>query len=318
MTSTLFAPSPWVAAPSSTGGAVADVVPLRRPRAGSRRTLTEARTAAGLTISQLARALHLSRPTVSYWEKGVRRPARAHWPRIAAVLGLDEAEVAALFADHPPARLDAVPLPCLASVRRRAGVTQRALAERVGVAPTTLSMWETAGVAVSAALAARLAAALDTDASRLAAQPPAASVRDPRPLRHMRREARMSQREAAAHVGIAVGSLARYEAGERRAPVAVARRMAAAYRRPVSEVLSACGIALLPLPAGVRWRPEDLPKALRAARIAAGLTKVALGRAIGRSGQAVRSWETGRSRPGPAVCRRLEVVLGLPAGKLPS
>jgi DNA-binding XRE family transcriptional regulator len=94
--------------------------------------------------------------------------------------------------------------------------------------------------------------------------------------------------------------------------------MAAAYRRPVSEVLSACGIALLPLPAGVRWRPEDLPEALRAARIAAGLTKVALGRAIGRSGQAVRSWETGRSRPGPAVCRRLEVVLGLPAGKLPS
>ena len=317
MTSTLFALDPWVASPPLAGGAEADVVPLRRHRTSSHLTLTEARTAAGLTISQLARAIHMSRPTVSYWERGVRRPATSHWPRLGVVLGLDQTEVAALFADHPPARLDGRPLPCLALVRRRAGVTQRALAERVGVAPTTLSMWETARIAVSLPMLARLANALNVDPATLVAEPVTVPVRDPRPLRHMRRAARMSQREAAAHLGIAIGSLARYEAGQRRPPVPVARRMAAVYRRPVVEVLTACRIDLLPLPPRGRWRPEDVPEGIRASRTALGLSKVALGSAVGRSGQAVRGWETGRSRPGPAMCRRLEVVLGLPDGKLP-
>ena len=65
------------------------------------------------------------------------------------------------------------------------------------------------------------------------------------------------------------------------------------------------------------WRPEQVPGGLRAARAAAGLTKVALGRAVGRSGQAVRNWETGRTHAGPATCRRLEVVLRLCVGTLP-
>jgi transcriptional regulator with XRE-family HTH domain len=317
MTSTLFAPDPWVAASPQAEAADAEVIFLRRRRADSPRTLTDARTAAGLSITQLARRLHLSRPTVSYWERGVRRPARSHWPLLGLVLGLEQAEVAALFADHPPARLDGEPLPSLASVRRRAGISQRALAQRVGVAPTTLSMWETAGIAVSPAMVDRLADVLRADRSTLAAEPDIAHVRDPRPLRRLRGAARMSQREAAAHLGIAVGSLARYEAGLRRPPVPVARRMAAAYRRPVAEVLAACRIELFPLPPRRRWRPEDLPDGLRAARTAAGHSKDALGRAVGRSGQAVRGWESGRSRPAPDVCRLLEAVLGLPAGKLP-
>ena len=139
-----------------------------------------------------------------------------------------------------------------------------------------------------------LARVLDADQATLAAEPVATAVRDPRPLRRLRRAARMSQREAAVHLGIAVGSLARYEAGQRRPPVPVARRMAGAYRRPVAEVLAACRIELLPLPPRARWLREDVPEGLRAARTAAGLSKVALGRAVGRSGQAVRGWETGR------------------------
>jgi len=288
--------------------------PLHRVPAG----LADARRAAGLTVTQLARSLHVSRPTAAGWEKGSRRPARYRWPALGAALGLTADELDRMLRGAPPARLDGEPLPSLATVRRRRGMTQRALAAAVGVAPTTLSMWETAGVAVAPATAARLAAALRTQVRALAAPLRPAPEPDPRPLRRLRRDARMSQREAAAHLGIAIGSLARYEAGERRAPLAVARRMAAAYRRPVPVVLAACGIELLPFPAGVRWRPEDVPDGLRAARLAAGLTKVDLGRAVGRSGQAVRGWETGRSRPGPGTCRRLEAVLGLPAGTLPS
>ncbi|WP_448624977.1 helix-turn-helix transcriptional regulator [Geodermatophilus sp. URMC 64] len=94
--------------------------------------------------------------------------------------------------------------------------------------------------------------------------------------------------------------------------------MAAVYRFPAPLVLAAAGIELLPLPAGARWDSGDVPAGLRAARVAAGLTKVALGRAVGRSGQTVHGWETGRTCPDAGTCRRLEAVLGLQAGKLPS
>jgi transcriptional regulator with XRE-family HTH domain len=126
----------------------------------------------------------------------------------------------------------------------------------------------------------------------------------------------MSQREAAAHLRIAVGTLARYEAGERATPVTVVRRMAAIYHRGVGEVLRSSGTPVVPLPP-VPWTPGDLPEALTALRLAAGLSKVALGRLVGRSGQAVSQWEAGRSRPTPATCRRMEAVFGLPAGRLP-
>ncbi|MGY1638709.1 helix-turn-helix domain-containing protein [Geodermatophilus sp. SYSU D00742] len=283
------------------------------------RTLTEARAAVGLTAGGLARALLVSRPTVSAWEKGVRRPVRGHWPALGALLALPPEGVDALFADHPPARLDGEPLPSLAVVRRRAGLTGRALARLVAVAPTTLSMWETAGVRVPSGVAAELARVLDTDVRTLAARPaqrPAGD--DARPLRRLRRESGMSQREAAAHLRIALGTLARYEAGQRRPPVAVARRMAVVYRRTTGEVFGACGIDVPPLPQGGPWRPPDVPAGIRAARAAAGLTRAALGRAVGRSGQTVRAWETGHRSPRPETCCRLEAVLGLPAGTLPS
>ncbi|MGY1824002.1 helix-turn-helix domain-containing protein [Geodermatophilus sp. SYSU D00079] len=314
MTGTLAAPVPTRPAAPRDAGSRAPA-----PTVGDRpRTLAEARAAAGLTATELARALLVSRPTVAAWEKGVRRPVRGHWPLLGALLGLPAAGVDALFADSPPARLDGVALPSLASVRRRAGLSGRALARLVAVAPTTLSMWETAGVRVPSGVAAELARVLDTDVAALAAHPPRRPAPpDPRPLRRLRREAGMSQREAAAYLRIALGSLARYEAGDRRVPVAVARRMAVVYRRPTADVVGSCGIELPPLPPGPRWRPEEVPGGLRAARLSAGLTRAGLGRAVDRSGQTVRAWETGDRSPGPPTCRRLEVVLGLPAGTLP-
>lgn len=274
-----------------------------------------ARLAAGLTAADLARAVHVARTTVSVWERAQRGVARHYWPALGAALRLEPDEVAALFADYPPARLDCVRLPSLARVRRAAGLRQRTLAELVGVAPTTLSMWECAAVPVSLSVAHRLARLLGADLPLLTSAP-AAPGPDPRPLRRLRLAARMSRREAAAQLGISVGSLSRYEAGERRAPVAVLRRMAAAYGRPVSELLQHGGCQVLPLPPR-RWRPEQVPAALTALRIGAGLSKVGLGRLVRRSGQAVAGWESGRCRPSSATCRRLETIYGLPAGRLP-
>lgn len=321
MTGTLGAPPDPDGPVPATAWRLLVAAPDPSPAAGPAgpRSLTEAREAVGLTQAALARALHVSRPLVSSWERGDRRPGRSHWPALAAALQVTREAVSVLFASHPPARLDGVPLPSLSAARRHAGLQQQTVARLVGVAPTTVSMWESAGVRVAPVLAARLAMLLGTSTEALAARPPSRPREDddPRPLRRLRRAAGMTRAEAAAHLGIAVATLSRYEAGERRPPVAVARSMSRTYRRPVPEVLASCGITLVPLPAGPTWSAADLPAAILAARVARGLTKVALGRAVGRSGQAVRTWELGRARPDPATCRRLETVLGLPVGKLP-
>ena len=62
---------------------------------------------------------------------------------------------------------------------------------------------------------------------------------------------------------------------------------------------------------------DEVPDVIRALRTAAGLTKVGLGRAVDRSGQAVAGWESGRTLPTPATFRRLEVVFGLGPGRFP-
>lgn len=299
------------------GGRGPDAVP-EDGSARAARTLTEARRAAGLSMTAVAQAMYVSRPTVSSWERGTRRPARYRWPVFAALLRLDEDQLAALLAHLPPARLDGAVLPSLALIRRRAGLRQQTLALRVGVAPTTLAMWESARARVAPDMGARLAEALDTDVAALAAVPPAEAHTDPRPLRRLRRAARMSRREAAVHLGISMATLSRYEAGERRPPLSVARRMATVYRRPARDVIAACGIQLRPIPRHTPWRMADVPRGIAAARLAAGLTKLEMGRAVGRSGQAVLGWETGRSHPPPDVRRRLELVLGLPVGTLPA
>jgi transcriptional regulator with XRE-family HTH domain len=303
---------PWE--PVVLRGGAADPAPAAHPEQVAA-PLTLARRAAGLTVTELARALHVSRPTVSMWERGSRGVARHYWAPLGAALRLSPDEVGALFAQQPPARMDSTRLPSLGWARRAAGISQFALARRLGVAPTTVSMWETAGVRVALPVVAELAGILGTDVATLTADPPAPRP-ETRPLRGARRAAGMTWREAAALLGIAVSTLARYEAGERPVPVAVLRKMAVLYRRPVAELLR-LREDIVPLPHGARWRPEDVPVAIRALRTAAGMSKVALGRVLGRSGQAVRSWETGRTRPTAATCRRLEAVFGLPAGRFP-
>jgi transcriptional regulator with XRE-family HTH domain len=127
----------------------------------------------------------------------------------------------------------------------------------------------------------------------------------------------MTQREAAAHLGVAIGTLARYEAGERPIPITLARRMAGLYRCPVATVLRHGGRTLPRVPPGAVWRADQVPDGIRAARARAGLTKAGLGRAVGKSAQAVHQWERGRSRPRTSTCRRLELVLGLSPGRIP-
>lgn len=316
--------TPRASAPRPRRGTSAGtrLVPGDAPRplpaaGGTRSLLSEARVRGGLSVAQLARAIGVSRPSVALWEQGQRRPARIYWTALAAALGLTVEQVGELFVGYRPARFDSWPLPSLAVARRTAGLTQRQLAGRLGVAPTTLSMWESAGMPVPVDAIAELAHLLDTSEDRLRSAPPCDRVQDPRPLRQARRQVAMSQREAAAYLGVAVGSLARYESGERPPPLNVVRAMAVAYRRPLADLLRHSGHDIPPLPSGPCWRPEQVPQAILALRSAAGMTKTQLGRKLGRSGQAVRSWEVGRSRPTQATCRRLELLFPVSRGRFP-
>src|SRR5215218_5125983 len=115
------------------------------PSGNARQGVAAVRTAADLTRSSLSSVLHVSVSTVAAWERGSRVPGRRYWPSLATSLCVTEQQVAALFSAGPPSRLDCESLPALASARRRAGLTQRALAAEVGVATTTLAMWENAG-----------------------------------------------------------------------------------------------------------------------------------------------------------------------------
>lgn len=280
---------------------------------------TDARRAAGLTVTQLARRVQVARSTVSMWESGTRAVGRHHWPALGDALGMPEHRVAELFAGRLPSRHDGQRLPSLALARRRAGFTQREMAGRLGVAASTLSMWESGSVPVSAHLLDQVAQVVATDLVQLAGQPlslgPATALR---PLREHRKAVGMSRKEAADLLGIAVGSLSRYEAGERVTPVRVARRMAVTYRRRLAEVLEHSGHVFPPLPAAATWRPPDVPRAVRSLRLSAGWTKSDLGRALGRSAQAVRNWEKGYRLPPPAVCRRMEIVFRLASGTFPT
>jgi DNA-binding XRE family transcriptional regulator len=123
----------------------------------------------------------------------------------------------------------------------------------------------------------------------------------------------MSQREAAAHLGVAVGTLGRYEAGQRTTPLPVVRTMARIYRRPLREVLQHSGVAVEPLPAGRSWSPTELPQVIRALRTAAGLSTTELGRAVGPSGALLGE---GAGRPSADIRRRLELLLALGPGSL--
>jgi transcriptional regulator with XRE-family HTH domain len=221
---------------------------------------------ARMTIADLARAVHVARPTVSLWESGRRRPARHHWPALAAALDLEPVQVGHLFPDHPSARLDTQRLPGLAAQQRRRGLTQAMLAARVRVAPSTLAMWETRHVPVPLGTVHHLARVLHSDAARLSAPALESVSPDPRPLRRYRRRAGLSQREAAAYLGISLASLARYEADLRRPSVTTARAMAATYRQSFDDIAAACGIALPSGPGGfpgIRargpWHPRGPP-----------------------------------------------------------
>lgn len=84
-----------------------------------------------LTKRQIAGKINVSDLTVYLWEKNRVAPALAHIPKIIEFLGRDPFEIRAINLGDQ-----------IREYRRVHGLTQKKLAEQLGVDETTLAGWE--------------------------------------------------------------------------------------------------------------------------------------------------------------------------------
>ena len=134
----------------------------------------------------------------------------------------------------------------LRAARENTGLTQQAVAERIGVSTQTLRNWEAGRHEPTQEAIARLASLYAVQLQGLRAEAPIPHdgtllrnpnqrVRvDPQVLVQARREAGLPQAKAAEQSGIKESSLRRYEHGKARPTRATLRRLAIAYGKPTS------------------------------------------------------------------------------------
>jgi transcriptional regulator with XRE-family HTH domain len=127
---------------------------------GHRRELLQLRRA------ELAEQLGVAASTITAWELGSRVPAVDHLRRLAAVLDLEPAVLAASL----PQRDDRTPLgELIVSRRRELGIRSADVARRAGTSETVMSRWVNGHHRPVAASLRRLAHALDLPYATVAA-----------------------------------------------------------------------------------------------------------------------------------------------------
>jgi transcriptional regulator with XRE-family HTH domain len=79
---------------------------------------------------QVADRIGVDETTITNWERNATAPAIRHIPAIIQFLGYDPAPPASTFPER------------IAAARKAHGLSQRKMAEKMGVDPTTLRGWE--------------------------------------------------------------------------------------------------------------------------------------------------------------------------------
>ena len=287
----------------------------RRPAPADAPVLVRARLEAGLDRVELGRVLHVGPATVYQWERGNTRPPEDLLPRLARQLRLGRDELDLALADHPPCRYDGEVLPGLGAVLRERGWTRTQVRDLLEVASSTVFAWETGRTRAPSWALRRLATACGTEVEELVACGRRRSGRPTSGLAALRHRVRMTQREAAAVLGVSASSLGRYETGRRPVALPLARAMARVYRVPLARVLAAAGLAP-PLLLTRQWTEAQLPAVLADLRQAAGASMSEVARNTGVSHPTVRRWESGESLPSPGALATLELRYRLGRGRL--
>jgi transcriptional regulator with XRE-family HTH domain len=292
----------------------------RRPgrrHSGPVSPLAAARLAAGLNRVDIGRLMHVGPATVYRWECGDVRPPVDRLAALATALRLTRPQLDDALAGHPPSRFDGVILPGLGAALRRHGVGTRHASCILRVSPSTMSYWETGRTRVPMHAVRALADACSVDPEELIRRGRTVVPRARRtPLAALRHSAGMTQREAAAMLGVSVSTLSRYENGSRAVMFPLARKLAHIYAVPFGRMCVAADLAPPQTLTMRTWVPEQLPQVLADLRTAAGASKSQVAQVTGVTSPTVRRWETGESVPGDRILSTLERYYRLPGGRL--
>jgi transcriptional regulator with XRE-family HTH domain len=253
--------------------------------------LAAARTASGLTASDLARRLHVSPSCVSRWEAGERLPGARARSGIARVLGIDLGTVDALFGGRraPSEVVLAAGLPV---ARRRAGLSQEAVARGLGVDDSSVRRWEREGRLPASRMPALLAllqcADLDEWPAPGTGLPPLRSS-----LRRLRVRRRMPAVVLASRLGVSPATVWAWERGTRRPNWQMARRLADVLMVPTEQIFSVLGLeSPRHLNDAQRGRPDLCsPGFLRDLRQWNGMTQREFAQRLGVGRATVADWE---------------------------
>jgi len=205
--------------------------------------LRQLRQSRAVSVRRLAGAARVLPATVYNWEAGRARVPVGHLPALAVALGLEMAALHEVLA-RAPVVTAAVPRghgdSTLRRMRRRSGLTQTMVAERVGVSRHTVGKWER-GHRPPLHAVRRLASTYGVPASEVAR---AAGVKAPRllderewrrgdlpaVLRTLRHWSGLTQRQVAQMCGCSTEAVRAWESGRGRPRTTGRRRLEELYR----------------------------------------------------------------------------------------
>lgn len=265
----------------------------------------------GFTLRGFAQAVHVSVPTVSRWETGVRRPHTADMCRIAQILSCPVPLVVSWFRELPVHGAEYVPTAGLRRLREDRQLSRAKLAAEVGVATATIAHWECGRRALPAHRLHRLAFAFGLPANVLLRE-----LIDDRPvpmtpLRRLRKQHGLSLEDVARRLGVTGSIVARWENSSPAPGWAYVRELAVLYGVPISRMADMVGLEAPRLLDTRLWRPDEIGPILRDLRTWRGETLMQVADRVGVHWETLRRWETGISRPRRRHREPLQRALGV-------
>lgn len=283
------------------------------PRLGGH--LEAARRRAGLRRIDLAARLGVSEETIRLWERGAVQPSPDRLARLISILSIEES-LWQVDVSSPSDPADELPELArrLRAERAALGLTQAAVAERLGIAQATYAGWETGRTTPGAQHAARIAELLGVTEEAVV-ELLGTSLRvdttgwpELGQLMGRRREVLQLSRAALAHeLGTTSRTIMAWELGYRRPPTHQLPALARALTVSVDDLVRA-------LPR--RSAPSRLGELILARQRALGLQSTDVARLVGTTEPTVSRWINGHCRPTRENLRKLAAVLQMPLSEL--
>lgn len=209
------------------------------------RALREERDARAITQAEAVQLLDVPQATYAGWETGRSTPSMAFFARLANFLGMSDDEVASLC--ESPFVVDTSEWPALGQFigakRQALRLTRAAVAEHLGVAPTTIVSWELGYRVPGPRQVGGLAQLLQVSVPSLLAAMPDKSATTTLGDLILDRARALGLRSAdvAQRAGTTEATISRWVHGHNRPARASLYRLAAALEMPFNAVAAAAG-----------------------------------------------------------------------------